>query len=150
MSIQSIQLWHSLARPNPDQRGFDVQLGCHFEEIAEMLETLEFQNTESVDLTLAGKDMHAYHAVKFLADRLKSGLMTANIKDRKGFADSVGDQVVTVVGSAYCAYMHPTLIVERVDFSNWSKFVDGVPQFLPNGKIAKAPTYKEPDLEGTY
>lgn len=150
MSIQSIHQWHSLARPTPDQRAFDVQLGCHFEEVAEMLEALQFQNAESPDISLNGEDMHAYHAIHFIADRLKSGLMTARITDRNAFADSVGDQVVTAVGAAHCAHMKPVQIVERVNQSNWSKYHEGVPRFFPNGKIAKAPGYKEPDLEGTY
>ena len=35
-----------------------------------------------------------------------------------------------------------------VSRSNWSKFVDGQPQFDENGKIAKPSTYRKPDLTG--
>jgi len=34
MSIDSMYLWHLRARPEPTSRDFDVQLGCHLEEVA--------------------------------------------------------------------------------------------------------------------
>lgn len=106
-----------------------------------MLDTLCF--AESSWMTLRTE-------LESLADALKSGRERATIIDRKGFADSVGDQVVTVIGAAYCADMKGHEICTRVDQSNWSKFVDGKPVFFPNGKIAKSEGYRPPNLEGTY
>ena len=63
---------------------------------------------------------------------------------------AIADQVVTGIGAAYCAQMNAPLAIERVDISNWSKFVNGKPEFNKQGKIAKPKTYKEPDLEGCY
>lgn len=146
MSIHSIQQWHELARPNPTHENFNVQLGCHFEEIAEQLECLEFHS--GVDTTFPGSKAHKW--IKQLAEDMKSGKSTAVITDRKGFADSVGDQLVTGVGVAHCAGMNAQLIAHAVDSSNWSKYVDGKPVFLPNGKIGKGPNYREPDLTGCY
>jgi len=40
MSVDSIEMWHKRARPNPTDKDFNVQLGCHFEEIVEMLDAL--------------------------------------------------------------------------------------------------------------
>jgi hypothetical protein len=41
--------------------------------------------------------------------------------------------------------------VKQVNESNWSKFdYKGYPIFNENGKIAKGPTYKQPELDGLY
>ena len=66
--IDSITMWHSRARPNPNEREMNVQLGCHLEEIAEMLEVLdsdipETRNALSVLQLLTSR----------LADQLKLG-----------------------------------------------------------------------------
>lgn len=41
-TLQSIAEWHQQARPNPSDKDFNVQLGCHLEEVCEMLEALTF------------------------------------------------------------------------------------------------------------
>lgn len=143
MSIESINLWHSRARPTPDAAQFNVQLGVHLEEIVEMLGTF----------TLTRGDGIAYDALDILrcvAEGLKANEISATITDRKGFLDAIADQVVTGVGAAYCAGMNAPEAVRRVDSSNWSKFVDGQPVFDENGKIAKPATYKPVDLTGLY
>ncbi len=143
MSIESINLWHSRARPTPDAAQFNVQLGCHLEEIVEMLGTF----------TLTRGDGSMYDALEifsWVAEGLKANEISATITDRKGFLDAIADQVVTGVGAAYCAGMNAPEAVRRVDSSNWSKFVDGQPVFDENGKIAKPATYKPVDLTGLY
>lgn len=143
MSIESINLWHSRARPTPDAAQFNVQLGCHLEEIVEMLGTFT--------LTRGAGDMRdALGALNRIAASLKANEISATITDRKEFLDAIADQVVTGVGAAYCAGMNAPEAVRRVDSSNWSKFVDGQPVFDENGKIAKPPTYKPVDLTGLY
>ena len=146
MSTDTIELWHKRARPEPTERDFDVQLGCHFEEISEMLDSLEF--------TMDGVEYEAFNlrtAVRNISLLLKNGEVQAEVSKRKDFADSVGDQVVTVIGAAYCAGMKPNEIIRRVNLSNWTKFnSDGFPEFDKNGKISKPSSYVQPDLEGTY
>jgi predicted HAD superfamily Cof-like phosphohydrolase len=148
MSIESINLWHSRARPTPDAAQFNVQLGCHLEEIVEMLEALHF--THHKFGTSAGGDMTLLTLLSEMADEMKAGRLVATVVDRKEFLDAIADQVVTGVGAAYCAGMDAPEAVRRVDSSNWSKFVDGQPVFDENGKIAKGPYYKPVDLAGTY
>ena len=54
-------------------------------------------------------------------------------------------------GVAHCVGLNISEGVRRVNISNWSKFdSDGQPLRHQNGKIAKGPDYKEPDLEGLY
>lgn len=148
MSIESINLWHSRARPTPDAAQFNVQLGCHLEEIVEMLEALHF--THHTFGTSAGGDMPLLTLLSEMSDEMKAGRLVATVVDRKEFLDAIADQVVTGVGAAYCAGMDAPEAVRRVDSSNWSKFVDGQPVFDENGKITKGPYYKPVDLAGTY
>ena len=148
MSIESINLSHSRARPTPDAAQFNVQLGCHLEEIVEMLEALHF--THQKFGTSAGGDMSLFTLLSELADEMKAGRIIATVVDRKAFLDAIADQVVTGVGAAYCAGMNVPEAVRRVGSSNWSKFVDDQPVFDENGKIAKGPYYKPVDLTGLY
>lgn len=143
MSVDLIELWHRRAKPQPISKDFDVQLGCHFEEIVEQLAVLDLGDHQD---TL----MRARSALGYLATMLKEGRTSAHITDRKEFLDSCADQVVTAVGAAYRAGMDITEAVRRVNTSNWSKYVDGQPVFNEHGKIAKGPDYKAPDLEGLY
>lgn len=144
--MKSIELWHKRARPNPTDKDFSVQLGCHFEELAEMMDTLcVFGSFDGLPLT------EAHAAVSKLAELLKGGTALASIDNRKEFLDSLGDQVVTAIGTGYCAGMQTADAVGAVNSSNWSKFDDaGYPIFNDNGKIAKGPNYVAPLLEGMY
>lgn len=144
-TVASINTWHALARPNPDDQAFQVQLGCHYEEIAEQLAEL-IGNDDEFESDL----QKAYSAVINVATKLKNHVATTSIINRKRFLDSVADQVVTGIGVAHCAKMDAVTAIDRVDRSNWSKFVDGKPVFNEKGKIAKPATYREPDLEGCY
>lgn len=141
MSIDSIELWHRRARPEPDQKNFNVQLGCHIEEFIEMLDATKFNNTWT----------NLRYELVLLADRLKANMENAEIVDRKEFLDSLADQVVTAMGVGHCAGMKTSDAVDAVSRSNWSKFNDeGFPIFNEHGKIAKGPNYKRPYLEGLY
>lgn len=148
MTVAKITEWHRRARPTPDDKAFNVQLGCHFEEIAEMVETLTFH----VDgfASTPGEMTVLFAGLKLFADKLKSGETTATVNDREGFLDSLADQTVTALGAGHCAKMDIEEAVARVNDSNWSKFVGGRPVFDENGKIAKPPTYRKPDLTGCF
>ena len=141
MSIDSIELWHRRARPDPVQENFNVQLGCHVEEFIEMLDAVKFNSTWT----------NLRYELVLLADRLKANMENADIVDRKEFLDSLADQIVTSVGVGHCAGMKTSDAVDAVSRSNWSKFNDeGFPIFNEHGKIAKGPNYKRPYLEGLY
>ena len=148
MSLDNINLWHSTARPNPTSANFNVQLGCHLEEVAEMLVTL-MGNDAAADLAV----LAAYESLEKLANHLKAGSYQLVIlpDNRKDFLDSVADQIVTGVGVGHCARMNVPEACSRVDDSNWSKYDElGRPIFDQNGKITKGPDYVKPDLTGLY
>lgn len=147
-TLQSIAKWHQQARPNPGDKDFNVQLGCHLEEVCEMLEALTFAAGNWPPIV--GIATGAHEMLSTLAQHLKTQEVGVTIDDRAELLDSLADQVVTAVGVAHCAGMDFPGALTEVDRSNWSKFVDGQPQFDRNGKIAKPTTYRKPDLTGCF
>jgi hypothetical protein len=147
VSIDSIELWHRRARPNPTKANFNVQLGCHCEEIRESLDALE---GDCATARMLLDD--ARHTLHKLGEALKAGRVSVHVQDRKDFLDGLADTIVTAVGTGHCARMNIVEGTRRVDRSNWSKFdEDGNPIFTAAGKVAKNPrTYHEPDLTGLY
>ena len=147
MSADQIELWHKRARPKPTDEDFNVQLGCHFEEVVEMIDTLDFESCDGIEYEVRTTRV----ALNALARMLKNGELIARITDRKEFLDSLADQVVTAVGAGYCAGMKTAEAVTAVNRSNYSKFdKNGYPIFNENGKVAKGPDYAPPNLEGMY
>ena len=144
-NIDMIASWINEAKPTPTDRDVQVQLGVHFEEVTEHLETLKgLDETSQVALT------EAMATLRYVASGLKQDFVKVEIADRKEFLDACCDQIVTATGSAHLAGMSIVEAVGRVNESNWSKFVDGKPIFDENGKIAKGPNYSKCDLEGLY
>lgn len=139
-TLQAINNWHALARPYPSSDALAIQAGCHLEEVVEMLRALE--------PTLAIRD--AASSLEHLSKLWKSREHYPVIADRREFLDSLADQVVTAVGVGHCANMNIVEACERVDESNWSKFVNGLPVFNTQGKITKPATYKPPNLDGLF
>ena len=151
MTIESIALWHQRARPNPTYENFNVQLGCHLEEVAEMVEALRFSFKNGTGMEMPGKTTMLYQQINDFADGLKAGRIKAVIADTEGLLDSAADQIVTSVGVGHCANTNIVKAVDVVNGSNWSKFdKDGQPIFDQNGKILKGPDYKPPNLQGLY
>ena len=143
MTTEAIELWHRRARPEPTAADFNVQLGCHFEEIVEMMDSVDTSDEE------LWRDVRMQMYV--LSRLLKINELKATINDRKEFLDSIADQVVTGIGAAYCANMAGAAACDRVNTSNWSKFDEnGQPIRDTNGKITKGPNYQPPVLDGLY
>jgi predicted HAD superfamily Cof-like phosphohydrolase len=146
MSIDAIKLWHSRARPEPDDEQFQAQLACDFEEMGEMIEELDSDD-----------DLLAYLFMKIKYDMDKVTLLlrnkkaTAYIKDRENFLREMADRIVTGVGVCHTAGMNISEAVDRVNAANWSKYDhEGKPIFDECGKIVKGPNYKKATFEGCY
>lgn len=136
--ISDMTEWQELARPEPTAADFNVIVGVHIEEFAEMLDALKFD-------FLGYEGLRA--AIGRLARELKSNTIKTSARDRKGLLDALCDQVVTASGIAHAASLPLRKGLVEVNRANWSKFVDGKPIFDKNGKIAKGPNYVAPDLE---
>jgi predicted HAD superfamily Cof-like phosphohydrolase len=120
-----------------------TQLGVHFEEVSEMIETLKGCTPDTQYLLNNAED-----ALKDLADHLKikePGLVI--ITDRLNFLDSICDQLVTATLSAVLHGMDPVGGLHEVNRSNYSKLTNGVMEKAPvTAKWVKGPDYTPPDL----
>ena len=134
--IHHIRDWFNLAVPEPTDKNRAVQIGVHFEEVAEMLDATRHWAP-------CLRDDLADIANKFKKHR--AGVDTNEV-DRTELLDAICDQIVTAVGVAHMFGMDIEGALAEVNRSNWSKFVDGKPVFDANGKIAKPATYSKPDL----
>ena len=135
-TLGGIANWFTLAVPHPTDKNRAVQLGCHFEEVAEMADAI----SEEV----------AVDANNFISNHLKKldgiGCVNDPKINRVELLDSLCDQIVTAIGVAHMFGLDIQGGLAEVSRSNYSKFVDGKPVFDANGKIAKPPTYIKPDL----
>lgn len=132
MTIKSIANWFTEAVPTPTDKNKAVQLGCHLEEVAEMLTAFGMVVPSNI--------------VDYWGHELKTDGVPPATVDRKELLDALADQIVTAVGVAHMFGLDIQGALAEVNRSNYSKFVDGKPVFDANGKIAKPATYSKPDL----
>lgn len=130
--IELINLWFKRAVPQPTPKNQAVQLGVHFEEVAEM--------------ALALGDVGEANIMADLANDYKHWQTLKRI-NRNELLDSLCDQIVTAVGVAHMFGMDIEGALQEVTRSNWSKFDENdQPLFDENGKIKKGSRYIPPDL----
>ncbi len=146
--------WFKLAVPEPTDANRAKQLGCHLEETAELLEALGFADSDTAaelrsDATYFKKDEPGLSSDPRQDHAMDNDLPDYSVPGsvgRKPLADAIGDGIVTLVGLAHIYGLPIHQIMQRINNINFSKFVDGKPVVDANGKIAKGPDYKEPDL----
>ena len=132
--------WFELAVPKPTLKSQMVQIGCHFEEVAEMMEELgnRYESLEVDNLADYYKNMFA-DSGHFGPLSLEKGIE---------LLDSLCDQIVTASGVGYMFGFDMKSALAEVVRSNWSKFENGKPVFDDNGKIKKGANYTPPQLGG--
>jgi hypothetical protein len=133
--------WFATAIPEPTSKNFSTQLGCHFEEVREMVHELNPLNPITADL-LSRVD-YALHA---LAKHLKENELVVAIRDRVEYVDALADQIVTAVGCGHMAKLNVVGALGAVNTSNFSKFENGKPIHDANRKIIKGRNYQKADL----
>ena len=131
--IKEITQWLAQAVPTPTPKNMSIQIGVHFEEVAEMMHALGMQS-------------HEVMFMNEIANAFKENRYGLHSVDRKELLDALCDQVVTATGVAHMYALDIEGGLGEVNRSNWSKFVDGKPLFDENGKIKKGPLYSKPDL----
>lgn len=139
--LEETYRWFTKAIPTPTDKNIRVQLGVHLEEVGELLAEMHTNDhTTMVLLEATRKNLHD------LSKRLKETDPSVVFPNRRATLDAICDQLVTGTGFAYMLGMDPVSGLAEVNESNWSKFVDGEPQFDENKKIKKGPNYRKPDL----
>ena len=129
-----------LANDAPGTDRFPIQLGCHLEEVVEMLVELELEDELSQEVETAVASLTK------VADALKTARVEVGTKNEVAFNDSVLDQRVTGTGLMKMLGANVAESVARVDVANFTKFVDGKPLYKEGGKIAKGPNFWNPEF----
>lgn len=137
--IHSIKEWFKAAKPKPTVKDAWVQIGCHYEEVAEMADALWDGKVQKSAENAANnyKDTNNFFSL-FIEELTEC--------ERIQLLDALCDQIVTAVGVAYMMGMDIEGALAEVNRSNWSKFEGGVPVFNEHGKIAKGVQYTPPEL----
>jgi predicted HAD superfamily Cof-like phosphohydrolase len=120
-----------------------TQIGCHLEEITELLRTLRVDSSGGeLVLNRVAVDLG------WLANKLKSGDYTAHIAahHRVEALDALCDGEVTGNGIAYLSKFDKDEADQRVLDANDAKLINGKPVLLPGGKIGKPEGWKAADL----
>jgi len=143
--LEDTKNWFEKAIPEPTDLNIHTQLGVHFEEVAEMIETLTPTNA------FMKNHLHqALVAVQTLSKALKGQTNQIMLvgADRVDFLDAICDQIVTATGCGYMAGMDVVGGMNEVNRSNYSKFdaKTGEPIFDDNRKVMKGPNYTKADL----
>lgn len=134
--ITKIKEWFEVAVPQPTKENQAIQIGCHLEEVTEMLNVFNPRLGKYIDVyaqsykewkTLDNIDWTDYKLIELL--------------------DALCDQIVTAIGVAHMFGFDIKKALAEVNKSNWSKFENGKPVFDENGKIKKGKYYKKPELE---
>jgi predicted HAD superfamily Cof-like phosphohydrolase len=143
--IDAIALWHRRANPNPSYEAFQTQLGCFFEEVAEVLD-----ETDVTDINHKLLLSNAADLMERISVLLKDHDMQLRLRSREDFLKEMCDVVVTCVGSCYAGDMAIVSAIEEVNRSNWSKFDEnGEPlRDKRTGKILKGERYSKANLKG--
>lgn len=90
--------WFRKVFPTPASRNFNTQIGCHFEEVSEMLSALAGDDAASAERIETLREQ-----IGAFADAVKGGQIRLSVKDPVELLDSICDQVVTGVGTGYLA-----------------------------------------------
>lgn len=142
-TLVQTQNWFIKAVPNPTSKNINTQMGCHLEEVVEMLTELVTSNpVNNVKLT------KAIGALTVLSDLMKSDGEAFEVipEYRVAVLDSLADQIVTATGIGVFLGMNVPGALAEVNRSNYSKFEDGEPIFNENKKVMKGKDYTPPDL----
>lgn len=111
--------WFVKARPEPTDKDFHSQVGCHLEEVVEMLEKLSSDDNETHGLIV-----DAIASLHDLGEHLKKNddVVFVKASDEEDFLDSICDQIVTATGVAYIRDYALIGAMDAVNKSNYSKF----------------------------
>lgn len=136
--IEEIVLWTKKWQPNPCERNISTQIGCHLEEVCEMLIELGVRG-EVVEALQSQSEMFKHHQTDLNTTELTAIEHTALL-------DALCDQIVTATALGTMLGYDMEGALQEVNRSNWSKFQDSKPLFDHNGKLKKGNQYQPPEL----
>lgn len=146
-SITDIKSWFQAAKPEPTKKDVCTQVGCHYEEVAEMMEAMQGHDHRASQMMSSIAD--TYKMRHLSVDGIVESVLIDSMqpKDHIELLDALCDQIVTATGVAYMMGFDIEGALKEVIRSNNSKMVKGKFEYDENGKIAKPESYSEPDLK---
>ncbi|MGP5535328.1 nucleoside triphosphate pyrophosphohydrolase family protein [Psychrobacter celer] len=138
-SITDIANWFKAAKPEPTDKDRLTQIGCHYEEVSEMM--VACHGVEHMGSSVMNNCANGYKAVH---EHVVSVMQPVNELE---LLDALCDQIVTATGVAYMMGFDIEGALKEVIRSNNSKMVNGKFEFDDNGKIQKPESYSEPKLD---
>ena len=144
-NYQRTKAWLEACGKTPNPEDLSVQIGCHLEEICELLAAIR-TDKEGYGVLLERTRVD----LDWFARKLKRREATAYIPThlRTDALDALCDAEVTGNGVAYMAGFDKDAGDQAVLDSNDSKLEDGKAVILEGGKIGKGKNYKAPNLRG--
>lgn len=140
-TLENTRQWFEIAVPNPTSKNISTQIGCHLEEVEEMLQTIYPNGSYDAELLQRAQD-----AITNLANHMKRKVDAYHIDVSTDLLDALADQIVTATGVGTFLGMNVPGALAEVNRSNYSKFEDGEPVFNENKKVMKGKDYTPPDL----
>lgn len=140
-TLANTEAWFRKAVPNPTSKNISTQIGCHLEEVEEMLQTIYPNGSYDAELLQRAQD-----AITNLANHMKRKDDAYHIDASTNLLDALADQIVTATGVGTFLGMNVPGALAEVNRSNYSKFEDGEPVFNENKKVMKGKDYTPPDL----
>ena len=140
-TLENTRQWFEIAVPNPTSKNISTQIGCHLEEVEEMLQTIYPNGSYDAELLQRAQD-----AITNLANHMKRKVDAYRIDVSTELLDALADQIVTATGVGTFLGMNVPGALAEVNRSNYSKFEDGEPIFNENKKVMKGKDYTPPDL----
>ena len=142
--IKRILNWFQAAKPQPTAKDVMTQIGCHFEEVAEMAASIhdDILRAEANASAASYKNMGQPENFDRWAHKVYSGM------DELELLDALCDQIITAVGVAYMMGSDIEGALAEVCRSNESKFENSKPVFDASGKSPKEKTTPRPIWHG--
>ena len=144
-NFQRTKAWLEACGKTPNPEDLSVQIGCHLEEVCELLAVIR------TDKEGYGKLLERTRTdLEWFAGKLKQRGAVAYIPPhmRTDALDALCDAEVTGNGVAFMAGFDKDGADQEVLASNESKLEDGKAVILEGGKIGKGKSYKAPSLRG--
>lgn len=132
--------WHKQAVPNPTIESACVQIGCHYEEVAEMAQATN-------DIDLLHESGHVAGEYKLKKKPYMLTIYELNSDDRNKILGLLCKQIVTAAGVAHSLGFDLIDALKELNDTNYSKLIDGKAVLDANGKIDKPASYNPPQLE---
>ena len=138
VDIKDIEKWFKIAKPEPTIDDACVQIGCHYEEVKEMMDAVGDIDPYISNLSNKYKERQQKHVLN---------IFSKNKKQQIELLDALCDQIVTAVGVGYMMGFDMQAALNEVNNSNFSKFENGKAVLNCQGKIKKGINYFNPKLD---